>query len=485
MGIIISLKAVGQNPIQADFNLLINHAKKGHSNIVNAEMAIDSIEKNLVLFLQSKTKSFIHVFSKEEEYKPTAYFEFYNDELNTIYPEFSVFQKDNLLFLSSLDGKISLNTLNLKSGKLKTNTLKSRFKKSTIFGVRVYNNSIFLLGGRKNEYIINIMQISGMEDKREYQLSYTEEGFINPKWFFKSPFNRYSVLSKDGEIQFTENVSSIKQYNKPKGVLLSINKDSVTYTMDISFDTEDMTLYKNTVTKSINKLEQMNSYIYDQYIFQTVLDKDKYWIEIKNLKTNVLLSSFSLIENDSLNFSYSSILQEGGKFSSSYNPKLINKSKTLFKAFRGHQINAVRNKDLDNNIPLNFTKIKPNYLTLSVKQLNANYILTLGSVQFMADEFSYLKGSPLGTDPTNSTLLPKYFPYFYRTTKFAMLLDEELQIKTDFVDLDGLNFQSEYRQQIESETAKLVLQLTDKVFLGYFDYKNQNYVLKAFNKEAK
>lgn len=476
---------MGQNPIQADVNLLINHAKKGHSNIVNAEMAIDSTEQTLVLFLQSKTKSFIHVFSKEEEYKPAGYFEFYNDELNTIYPEFAMFQKDYVLFLSSLDGKIRLNTLNLESGKLKTKVLKSEFKKSTIFGARVYNNSIFLLGGRRSEYAVNVMQISGMEHKREYQLSYPEEDFINPKWFFKSPFNRSSVLSKDGEMQFAENVCSIKQYNTPKGVLLSLNKDSVTYTMDIPLDKEDIILYKNRVHQSIKKLEQMNSYIYDQYIFQTVLDKDKYWIEIKDLKTNVLLNSFSLIKKDSLEFSYSDIVQEGGKFSSTYNSKVLRKSKSLFKAFRGQNMKVFIGNNLDDNITRDFKRIKPNYLTLNVKQINTNYYLSLGSIQFFTEDVTYLEGSPIKVNTFNTTAIPKRYPYIHRTTKFAMVLDKELKFKTDFVDINAMAFQSEYRQQIESETAKLVLQLTDKVFFGYFDYKNQNYVLKAFNKEAK
>lgn len=457
---LISFNSIGQST-NDHISLIVNHTVKGHSNIVNAEMAMDSTQNTLVLFLQSKTKSFVHVFSKNEVYESSGFFEFYNDELNTVYSNYSLIKGSDLLFLSSIDGKVSLNKLNLKTGDLNSDLLKSKYKKLRIIGTRFYKDKIYLFCTTKNNSQIKLLIYSEFALINEYSYSYSETDFIKPKWFYNSIFNRNGVLSNQEELQFLENTPNNKQYNNPNSVIFSLNRDSITYSMEFNLDDlTEMLTYTNPLNKSGKDLKQMNSYIYGDHLFQVAISDEEYWVEIKEIKTNTLLNEFSIIKNDSLYFIHSNILQEGGKFSRYYNPIKLSKPKTVLKT------------------------LKKNYLSLSVKENALGYNLILGSIHFMYDDLAYIKYSPLKTDQSNSTVLPKYFPYTYRSTKFALQLTKEMKLKSDSIDLRKMFFQYDYEKLIEGETGKLVYQFMDKVFYGYYNYKDKKYVLKGVNKEV-
>ncbi len=455
-GIIWGYNVFGQT--SSELNIIVNHTKKGHANIVHADIALDSTQNTLILFLHSKTKSFVHLFKKEGVYKPLSNFEYHKDELNTIYPQYTLFKDDIISFPSSLDGKLYLSRLNLKTGDLNSERLKTEHKKYRGFTGRVLNNTFYLFGISKKDYAINVMKITADGHVNERLLEYPNENFIKPKWFFDSKFNRHSVLANWQENEFLENIGDIKQYNRAHSVLFSINKDSITYTIDIPLDQGEITTYKNKVNKPMRKLRQMNSYILDKHIYQVALNDKEYWVGIKDLETNKLLNDFTFNKENGIRFINSKIEQKGGKLSSFYNKKTLTNFKDMFKA------------------------LYDNVLTLSVKQIEEAYYLSLGSMKFIYDEFDYLYQSPLKTTKTSSSILPKYFPYFKRSTQFMILLDENLKQKTERLELDITCFKCNYEEQIEKETAKLVYQLKDKVFYGYYDYKNHNYILKAFNK---
>ncbi len=455
---LLSLNSFSQSE-DDNFSLLVKHSKKGHSNIVNAEMMIDSTEQTLVLFLQSKTKSFIHVFSKDEIYENSGLFEFYNDELNIVYSKYTLIKENELLFLSSIEGKLNLNKLNLRTGDLSSKLLKTNYKKVRIIGTRVHEDKFYLFSTTKknNQILVSIYSDSGLIEENVHP--YSEIDFIKPKWFYESKFNRNGILSNQEELQFLENVIDVKQYNNPNSVILSLNKDSITYSMEFNLDKpKDMVTYINPLNKFTKNLRQMNSYIYKDHLFQVAVSDDEYWFEAKDLKTNTLLNAFSILKNDSIDHIGSKIIQEGGKFSRYYNSITLHTPKKVLKA------------------------LKNNYLSLSVKENDSGYNLILGSIHFMHDDLAYIKNSPLRSDQSIFTVIPKYFPYTYRSTKFAVMLDKHMMLKSDSIDLRKELFQYDYEKLIEKETAKMVYQFKDKVFYGYYNYKAQTYIIKGYNK---
>ncbi len=267
-----------------------------------------------------------------------------------------------------------------------------------------------------------------------------------------------------------------KLYAKDNNLILTFDNFQE-FTLAYFIDLENFSVSEKRFQKQLidnQNLEKSNSFIYQNYFFQIVVDNDRMVLTIDDFVTGNNIKTYRATKEQNINFKNSEILQKNGAFMASDGVRELNMTSQYLR------------------------KIANGQPGIAIQQINGIYQATIGGVQSSQDGGSSnaivigvtvagLAGGMIG----GMAITPFYNPTYasfgsYATTKSIYV---ESLFDTDFNHIEGYPVENvfdkieTFQESLKKVDAEEVFSHNGKVFFGYFEKKTHTYNIISFSTE--
>lgn len=355
--------------------------------------------------------------------------------------------------------KIQATEYNLNNKTVTNITYELTLKDESVISTFTEKNTFYIFTQSETDDFLKLYAFTdGILQERELRFSdYKFTDSRNKPAKFHEILSDYPIEKMDSKAfnPLLYSVSKSKFYVNNNTIRITLDHNSV-QTQIFSIDLSTFSINESIITQPIlqNSKSQSNSFLSDEKLYQLRLNDTQLVLDIKEIPSGQLIKNFSIFQQDSIRFKNTPFFIQNGN----QRPRELKNTQKFLK------------------------RISASDIGLSVYETQGNYLLTIGRAKNVPTTGIILVGVgfTVGAAMGGSVMVDDLFDETTQTIYFESLLDKKLQHNPNQLEPLAVDYVSEFLASNERIRNHETFFYDNFFILGYYDYANEEYVLRKF-----